>query len=108
MNEDREQMLFIQWFKRHNEGILIFHIPNGGKRSPAEGAKFKAMGVVAGVPDLFIPSLSLWIEMKKEIGGIVSKEQKAVHKHLESLGHTVIIGNGYLDAIMKINLHLCK
>ena len=108
MNEDREQMLFVQWFKRHHEGILIFHIPNGGKRSASEGAKFKAMGVVPGIPDIFIPAWHLWIEMKKEKSGLVSKEQKAIHSYLHEIGDKVIIGLGHIDAIMKINLHKSK
>lgn len=33
--------------------VVWFHCPNGGKRDAREGARFKAMGVLAGVPDLF-------------------------------------------------------
>lgn len=48
---------------------LLHHIPNGGKRNKAEAARFKAMGVKAGVPDLFLPVpmngyAGLYIEMK--------------------------------------------
>ena len=44
-------------------------MPNGGKRNPAEAARFKAMGVKAGVPDLCLPVpmngyAGLYIEMK--------------------------------------------
>jgi len=34
--------------------VLVFHPANGGARSKAQGARFKAMGVVAGIPDLVI------------------------------------------------------
>jgi hypothetical protein len=34
-----------------SEGIY-FHVPNGGKRSKIEAARFSRMGVLAGVPDL--------------------------------------------------------
>jgi hypothetical protein len=33
----------------------IFHVPNGGTRHVREAAKFKSMGVKAGVPDLILP-----------------------------------------------------
>ena len=36
------------------DGLVYFHVPNGGYRSRSEGAKFKAMGVRAGVPDLIL------------------------------------------------------
>lgn len=33
---------------------FCFHVPNGGGRSKAEAGILKAMGVLAGVPDLFV------------------------------------------------------
>ena len=33
---------------------IIYHIPNGGKRNAIEAARFKKMGVRAGVGDLFL------------------------------------------------------
>ena len=33
---------------------LVWHTPNGGGRSKAEAGILKAMGVVAGMPDLFV------------------------------------------------------
>ena len=33
---------------------LLIHVPNGGYRTRAEAGRFKAMGVVAGVPDLLL------------------------------------------------------
>ena len=35
-------------------GLKWFHCPNGGSRNAREGAKFKRMGVKAGVPDIII------------------------------------------------------
>ena len=47
--EDNEQMILIRWAQfesdRHPELSLLFHVPNGGKRSKVEAARFKAMGV---------------------------------------------------------------
>jgi hypothetical protein len=72
MSEDRLQQECFLWF--HNNLIdlrgLLFHCPNGGNRNAREGAKFKSMGVVAGVADLlFIYSNKLYaIELKTDKG----------------------------------------
>ena len=64
----------------------------------AQGASLKAEGVQAGVPDLFVPAWSLWIEMKRETGGTVSPAQRDWIAYLEGIGHTVIVGRGFDDA----------
>lgn len=33
---------------------IVFHVPNGGGRSKAEAGILKAMGALAGMPDLFV------------------------------------------------------
>ena len=68
----------------------------------SQGAALKAEGVQAGVPDLFVPAWSLWVEMKRETGGIVSPVQKDWIQYLESIGHRVIIGQGFEDAKSQI------
>lgn len=57
-----EQALQIAVFKlvlmheeRYPELKLLFHPPNGGKRTNAEAGIFKAMGVRKGVPDFILP-----------------------------------------------------
>ncbi|MEZ3435705.1 MAG: VRR-NUC domain-containing protein [Lachnospiraceae bacterium] len=71
--EDTEQIGVIEWANcntgRFPELKLLFHVPNGGKRNAAEAARFKAMGVKPGVPDLCLPVpmngfAGLYIEMK--------------------------------------------
>lgn len=52
--EDTLQKNCVAWFSlqwREYAGLL-HHSPNGGKRNATETAKFKAMGVRAGFPDL--------------------------------------------------------
>ncbi len=68
-SEHDEQVGFVNWFRAKFAGVLIFAVPNGGKRSISAGKKFKAEGVVAGVPDLFVPEWNLWVEMKRASGG---------------------------------------
>lgn len=101
-SEDREQMLFIQWFRRNYADIVIFHIPNGGYRRPSEAARLKAMGVTPGVPDLFIPKWHLFIEMKKSKGGKLSLDQNLMIAYLESVGYKCLVGYGFEDIKMKI------
>ena len=71
--EDTEQMGVIDWanwnLQRFPELKMLYHVPNGGKRNPTEAARFKAMGVKAGVPDLCLPVpmngyAGLYIDMK--------------------------------------------
>ena len=55
ISEDHLQMLIIKWSAFHPicRDYLI-HVPNGGRRDIREAAKFKRMGVKAGVPDLVL------------------------------------------------------
>lgn len=98
VSEDREQMLFVQWFRRTYPGVRIFAIPNGGHRNIAVAAKMKATGTSAGVPDLFIPAWLVWIEMKRVDGGALSQKQKDWREYLIGLGHAVIVAHGQEDA----------
>jgi len=101
-SEHDEQVGFVNWFRTRFPKVLIFAIPNGGKRSIGAGKKFKAEGVVAGVPDLFIPAWDVWVEMKRKTGGRLSPDQKEMIKYLESEGYKVIVGKGATDASRQI------
>lgn len=78
--------------------MRIFAIPNGEARSRTTGARLKAEGVSAGVPDLFIPAWSVWIEMKRADGGVTSDAQDDWHAYLRSIGHDVIVAHGLTAA----------
>ena len=101
-SEDREQMLFVQWFRRTFPGVLIHSIPNGGHRHIAVAAKLKATGAVAGIPDLYVPAWKLWVEMKRQKGGALSAEQKEIIAYLQGLGDEVIVGKGCEHAKAQI------
>ena len=101
-SEHEEQVGFINWFRAKYPDVLIFAIPNGEKRAISVAKRLKAEGVVRGIPDLFIPQWTLWVEMKRVSGGRLSPEQKSMIIYLESVGQTVIIGKGAADASKKI------
>ena len=101
-SEHVEQVEFVAWFRKTYNGVRIFAIPNGGARSGAQGMALKSEGVVKGVPDLFIPEWNLWVEMKRETGGVISPEQKDWLAYLESIGHQCIVGRGFEDAKAQI------
>jgi hypothetical protein len=93
--EDNFQISAMQLIRSKYPEILAIHVPNGGKRNAIEGAKFKKMGVVAGVPDIMIfnPSgkwIGLAIELKTS-GGSIRPTQLLFHGQLTKLGWCVWI-----------------
>ncbi len=101
-SEAMEQEGFLIWFKLKFPDVLIYHCPNGEYRSPSVAARLKKQGVVAGIPDLFIPSWKIFIEMKRKDGGVVSKEQKNIIEYLTRVGYMVIVTYGAEDASNKL------
>ena len=101
-SEHSEQVGFINWFRAKYPEILIFAIPNGEKRSISVAKRLKMEGVVRGVPDLFVPTWTLWIEMKRVSGGRLSTEQRQMISYLENIGHSVIVGKGAGDASKQV------
>ena len=74
--ESEEQKALFDWWQRtpYARHFVMYHIPNGGRRDKITGARLKAEGVVAGVPDVFLASPrqgfhGLYIEMKRQRGG---------------------------------------
>lgn len=103
MSEHLEQAYLVSWFRKtYHPEHRIFSIPNGGVRTHLSGMAMKAEGLTKGVPDLFCPSIKLFIEMKKTKGGKLTKEQFDWLNYLESVGYRAIRCNGFEDAKQKI------
>lgn len=52
--EDSLQMNVVQYLDYQYPQLLYWHTPNGGKRNPREAARFRKMGVKAGVADIVL------------------------------------------------------
>ena len=57
-----------------------------------------SQGMLKGCPDLFLPELKLFIELKRRDGGGVSAEQLKVHEWLRHLGYKVEVCHGAKEA----------
>ncbi len=83
-SESSEQIKFVAWFRSEYPDIIIFAIPNGGKRDRRVAVKLKQEGVLPGVLDLFIPALRLFIEFKFGSNRLTASQNKfmeAVSQH---------------------------
>lgn len=95
--EDDIQADCVDWFNASFSELrgLLFHVPNGGKRSKITAANMKRIGVVAGVADLLllIPSSGFngfCIEMKAPKGK-QSDLQKEWQGKVERQGYKYIL-----------------
>lgn len=114
VSEEVEQITLFRWAafmeSKMPELKFLFHIPNGGKRGKAEAARFKAAGVKAGIPDLFLPVprgkyAGLFIELKKQ-GGRLSLNQKIWINNLERQGYCTRVCYGWEQAAETIQKYL--
>lgn len=84
-------MLWLQ-FKKY----IWYHVPNGGKRNAIEAAKFKKMGVMAGVSDVILDEAKggyhgLRIELKTKNGKLSESQMNFLNKATDK---------GYLCAVV--------
>ena len=99
-SEEQEQVAVVNWLRAN--GVLCFHVPNGMKTNPITAARFKKMGVMAGIPDLCIVldgGRVMWIEMKKVGKGKLSDVQKSVIGDFAKLDHQVYVCYGAKEAM---------
>ena len=106
-SEDIEQETVIRWARLSSsawpELSLLHHIPNGGSRNMKEAVKLKRMGVLPGVPDLFLPVASagyngLYIEMKYGDGRL-SQSQKDFMKQAAHFNYFCAVCYSSADAV---------
>lgn len=116
-SEAQEQVGLFNWAAQMaNLGVYpelywMYHVPNGGKRNAIEGARFKAQGVKAGVPDICLPVPKgryhgLYIELKRRDGGTVAKSQSDYIRALRTFGYRAEICAGAQEAMDVIENYL--
>ena len=110
--EDDLQIACVNWFSYQHQQLatLLHHSPNGGKRDAREAARFKAMGVRPGFPDLILlhPSNGyhfLCIEMKTKTGK-QSDYQKDYQKRVEAEGGKYAVCRSLEDFIAVVDTYL--
>ncbi len=97
--EHSHQCALFCWAAIIPELRTMFAIPNGEQRSAVTGARLKAAGVKAGVPDIFLPVArngkhGLWIELKT-IKGVVSEKQSEWLEQLAQQGYATRVCFGW-------------
>ncbi len=106
--EAQEQTAYFEWAKlaacKNKELAYAFAIPNGGSRNVVEARNLKLQGVKRGVPDICIPVKkgkygALFIEMKRQKNGSLSKEQKEMINYLNDNGYKAVVTKGCQEAI---------
>lgn len=81
-------------------GLVWFHVPNGGARSPVEAAIFKGLGVKPGVPDIFaFYQGALYVLELKTEDGTLSDEQRVMLERLAAAGARTAVAYGVDQAI---------
>lgn len=91
----------VAWLRASNLPVLAHHSPNEGRRGYIAQADVKAMGVMAGWPDLELirkDGQTLFIELKRP-GGRMSDDQRAVHAALAEYGHVVQVVDRFNDFV---------
>lgn len=101
-SEDWEQMHLVSWMRKTYPQHWIASIPNGGLRNKSTAMTLKNTGLSPGFPDLIIPSLKLFIEMKRIKNSSTSQEQLDWQEYLIECGYTAIICKGFEAAKVEI------
>lgn len=102
--EDRIQRTVFQHVSaRGVQGIVAFAVPNGGARPPNEASILVGLGVLAGVPDLFLfcAGRAFALEIKTPTGRL-SRQQESVQARLRTAGVNVTTAYGLDDALSRL------
>ena len=105
LSEHEEQVKFVRWLRDNK--ITVFSVPNGF--ISGGDAKYinymKAEGMLSGAPDLVVlvgNGLTVFVEMKKEKGGVLSDAQKKMQEYLLNNGYCYCLAKGADMAIQFI------
>lgn len=111
MNEANLQSKCFQyaWNTYPDSRLMLFHVPNGGRRSKIEAMQFKAMGVIPGVADMiFIYKGRIYAFEFKTDTGIQSPAQREWERKFIEQGGTYWIVQRFDYFCLLIDLIICK
>jgi hypothetical protein len=85
-------------------GWIVCHPANGGYRTKVEGAIFKAMGVLPGIPDIMVlgeadHGATCWFFEVKSDTGTLTPAQRDMHERLRDLGFGVAVVKSWDDVL---------
>lgn len=103
--EELVQLTVADWLDRH--GIQWCHVPNEGRHKAQYRRKQARLGLKAGVPDVLIfdppparpDAVGTAIELKRRIGGTVSKAQQEWLDALRARGWVAEVCQGVNEAL---------
>lgn len=111
-SESKIQHSCLTWFRHQypNLALLLFAVPNGGRRDAKTGARMKYEGVLRGVSDLIllIPKkgyASLCIEMKTPKGE-QSEEQIKWQREAEKYRNRYVVCHSIEEFMKEVNDYL--
>jgi hypothetical protein len=106
VNETQIHKAVVQNLVRRGEpNVFWFHPANGGKRSWSEGKSFKAMGVVAGVPDLIILKGGECFALElKAPGGRIQPSQRLCQAAMQDAGVKTATAKGLDEALITLEV----
>ncbi|WP_316176173.1 VRR-NUC domain-containing protein [Bradyrhizobium sp. SZCCHNRI1073] len=88
---------------RPESGVFFWHTPNEGKRGFVNAAHLKAMGMIAGVPDLLIlKDGRLYAIEFKAPGGRLTPSQRLVIDRMRECGATAIAAFSIDEALVTL------
>ena len=108
--ESSLQINCVRWFRYEHPDMVLFSIPNGGKRSAITAKIMKAEGQLPGVADLFLmyphnEYHGLWIEMKT-IKGKQSEHQLNFQRKAIDFGYQYQIAHSFEEFVSIVTNYL--
>lgn len=112
--ESQEQQALFRWAAmmegKYPELKLMYHVPNEGVRSKANGARLKAEGMKAGVPDVCLPCArcgyhGLYIELKAGSNKPTRSQEEWI-ADLNGQGYYAVVCWGWESAQKVIMMYL--
>jgi hypothetical protein len=89
--------------RRAPPDVFTFHVPNGGWRSRVEAKILKAIGTVAGVPDIVCIFQGRVYALELKAGrGRLTDVQHVVHERLREAGANVAVARGIDEALAQL------